>query len=51
MNSNNEKTGNKPKDAADDKTVKIQRCPKHGTFFLPEEGCPECKKEGKVSAA
>lgn len=48
---NSEKTGNKQKDSGNDKTVKIQRCPKHRTFFLPDEGCPECAKEVKSSGS
>ncbi len=46
----NEQTGS-PKDSGNDKTVKLQRCPKHGTLFLPSEGCPECEKEKKASTA
>ncbi len=41
----NQQTDNKPTDSKADKTVKLQRCPKHGTLYLPNEGCPECAKE------
>jgi hypothetical protein len=29
----------------DGKTVILQRCPIHGTLFMPKEGCPDCAKE------
>ncbi len=51
MPPNNENTTNNPKASRDEKTVKIQRCPKHHTFFLPDEGCPECAKEKKSSGS
>ncbi len=38
-------TNNKPKAPDTDKTVVLQRCAKHGTVFMPDEGCPECQKE------
>ncbi len=38
-------TPNKPKAPDTDKTVVLQRCAKHGTVFMPDEGCPECQKE------
>ncbi len=40
----------KPRDSKDEKTVKLQRCPKHGTLHMPNEECPECEKERKASA-
>ncbi len=44
----NEQT-NKPRDSKDEKTLKLQRCPKHGTLYMPNEGCPECEKEKSTS--
>ncbi len=41
-------TTNKSKDSDTDKTIKLQRCPTHGTLFLPSEGCPECEKDKKA---
>jgi uncharacterized OB-fold protein len=44
-------TTNKSKDSDTDKTVILQRCAKHGTVFMPDEGCPECKKENSAPKA
>lgn len=46
----NEQTNNRSSGSDNDKTVILQRCPKHGTTFMPSEGCPECEKEKKASA-
>lgn len=43
-------TGNKSEESANDKTVILQRCPKHGIAFMANEGCPECEKEKGSSA-
>ncbi len=44
-------TGDKPQDSQDAKTVRMKRCPKHGTLHMPEEGCPDCAKEKGATAA
>lgn len=44
----NEQT-NKKSNSKDDKTVVLQRCPKHATLYMPNEGCPECAKEKNAS--
>ncbi len=41
----NEPTNNKSQKSKEDKTVILQRCPKHGTVYMPNEHCPECEKE------
>lgn len=45
----NKQTDNKSGDSKDDKTVVLQRCPKHGTLYMPNEGCPECAKENSAA--
>jgi len=47
----NEQTAKKSGDSKDDKTVRIKRCPKHGTLYMPDEGCPECAKERIASGS
>jgi uncharacterized OB-fold protein len=46
----NEQTNTESSDPKDEKTVILQRCPKHGTLYMPNEGCPECEKEKSTSA-
>ena len=40
----------KPEESETDKTVILLRCDKHGTVFMMDEECPECKKEKDASA-
>lgn len=46
----NEQTSTPPGDAEHEKTVILQRCPKHGITYMPNEACPECEKEKGASA-
>ena len=45
----NEQADERSVDSNNEKTVILQRCPKHGTVYLPNEGCPECEKEKKAA--
>ncbi|GAB1233398.1 hypothetical protein [Ferrigenium sp. UT5] len=40
-----------PEGDHDGKTVILQRCPKHGTLFMPGEVCPACAKEKTSSGS
>jgi hypothetical protein len=48
---NDAQTNNNPQDSQDDKTIRLKRCPKHGTLYMPEEGCPDCAKEKGAAAS
>lgn len=44
-----EQNDNKSRDSALEKTVILQRCPKHGIVYMANEECPECAKEKNAS--
>ena len=46
----NNQSDSNTKNSEQDKTVILQRCAKHGTVYMPQEGCPECEKEKGSSA-